>query len=88
MVTIGPISPEDRKIRDTFLRYLSELMLRYEEQTEASRHGDADPEFAERLDGFNQDLAQADPQYVAALLQAVGDAVIATVREFQGRKAR
>ena len=82
------ITPEDREILDTFYRNLLLIRDRYEEQDEASSHGESDPEFAEIFEGLTQNMIEAGPHSAALLLQSMGAAVLATVREYQGRGPR
>ena len=82
MVDITGFSPRDQEIRAAFLRNLSYVMARYEEQNEASRLGESDPEFAAMFDGIVKDTAKADPEEIALVMQAMVSAAVATVEEF------
>lgn len=74
--------PTEGEVRSAFLRNWNYLINRFEEQDEASRHGESDPEFAAIFDQLAAETAKAEPGEVALALQAALSAAIETVFEF------
>ena len=81
-MTGQPITPRQIDIRDTYLRFWQQAMHRLGEQTEASRHGESNPEYAELADRLTAVLPPGTPPEMVAFLQGSVHAVVATVEHF------
>lgn len=83
---MAEITPRQIQIRDAFVRNWGEATERLREQTEASRHGESNPEFASlfnRLEALQSPVGQLPPELVL-FLQASVHAAVATVEQLCG----
>ena len=82
MVEIRYPSPEDAEIQQVFFRKLDSLVEAYRVHDQASLHGESNPQLAEDQEYFLRNVGTRDPEGIALILQAMGAAAIATVREY------
>lgn len=79
---IGPATPFEQEILAKFNSNWHYLIDRYQEQDQASHHGESHPDFARIQDGIAEVLKTADPAATAVMIQAMIAAVIQTVKDY------
>ena len=79
---MAQMTPRELEIKDEFIRHLIKAARLFKGPTQASRHGESDPEFAKMFDEFTTATADATPEEVAQVLQTMLSAAIATVNHF------